>query len=473
MEHIFFTTVIILSAGFNFIFSVYAKRYIDPLEYGIYSTCLILQMYMTYLQLGSMNAFNRDYPQLVGAKNHKKAREYRNTTFTFLLIIFGLAVAITVSILLILQATNANIDIRYSLGYLFTALLTALSIIESFGNYRARIDDSFTYSALVLLAKLFSLAIGIVLIRKIGYYALYLTPITSSLIGIVMFYRRGYSDLKLRVNWQLLKLLLLSGMPLLISNLIWTVVNTIDKFLILGVLDTEALGFYTLAQSAFSIIVLIPNALSQIFYVRMGREYGAGGSVQVLNKVANKFTSILAIISSFIAIGVFFLIPPFVELLIPAYKNGILSAQILVIGLAIYAPTMVNGNILTILKKNAALLRSSIYLCMFNVAFSMSFLFILKKDISSIAYGTATSYVLRSLIIVYQIKKYARGDLWLLFKSSILMVVATVLPAIALYNLIPDRIIGLMAALVLSAVIYAFAYRKELITSIKKGDTII
>ncbi|NLN49465.1 MAG: oligosaccharide flippase family protein, partial [Clostridiales bacterium] len=395
-EYTFFTVATMLSAGVHFIFSIYAKRSIEPLEYGIYSTCVILQTYMTYFQLGSMNAFNRDYPQLIGAKDYNKAKAYRETTLTLLLIMFGLAVIITFFITFVWKLTTPDVDIRYSLGYFLCAIIAALSVIESFGNSRTRIDGNFIYNAIVLIVQLFSVPIGILLIQYFGYYALYFTTIISLLIGIAMFYKRGYSDVKLQIDRKLLKELILTGMPLLINGLVWTVVNTIDKFVILGFLETEALGVYGIAQNAFSFIVLIPNALSNIFYVRMGREYGATGEVQQLNKVANNFTSILAVFTSFIAIGAFFLIPPFVRLVVPKYVDGIASAQILVVALAIYAPTLINGNILTILKKNAVILRLSVYLCIFNILFSILFILFISKDISSVAYGTAVAYILYS-----------------------------------------------------------------------------
>jgi len=461
-EYLFFTLTTMISAGVHFAFSVYSKRIIPPFEYGIYSTCVILQTYMTYLQLGSMNAFNRDYPQLIGAKEHEKAEEYRNTIFSFLVLVFGVAIAIIAIITFCGLMINKDLDRKYSYGYLLSSAITALSVIESFGNSRSRIDGNFLYIGKVALLELLSVVVGIALLKYLGYYTLYLTTIVSMLIGIALYYQKCFSDIKLRVDKILLRHILISGLPLLINSLVWTLVNTVDKFVILGFIGTEALGVYGIAQNAFSFIVLIPIALSQIFYVKMGREYGANGNIQTLNEVSLRFTSVLAVISSFVAIGALFLIPPFVELILPKYQNGILSAQILIVGLAIYAPTLVNGNILTILKRNAALLRSSIYLCVFDAAFSTLFLFVFGKDISSVAYGTAVSYILRSVILVYQIKKYCSGNAKKLIMSSIVPVCISLFPSILIYVSIPNRLVGLILALLIASLTYIIMYRKEL-----------
>ena len=298
-EHFFFVGATVISAGVHFLYSVFVKAHIEPLEYGIYSTCLLLQTYMTYAQLGSLNAFNRDYPQLVGAGEKEKAKKYRNTTFTFLLVAFGTA---TILISLAVLVIGRGRDSRYTFGLVLCAVITTVTIFENYLASRVRIDGDFKYTSFVVLAELVSVGIGFVLISKIGYYGLYIVTIGSMLMGIGLYYKKGISDLTLSIDKTLLKTIILSGIPLLVNNLIWTVVNSIDKFVILGFINTEALGVYSIAQMAFSYMVLIPNAMSQLFYVRLGKVYGATKSVDELNDKAMKYTLILAVVVSFIVI---------------------------------------------------------------------------------------------------------------------------------------------------------------------------
>ena len=58
----------VIASAISFLFSVISRRYLSPLEYGTYSTCLLLQTYISYGQLGVLNSYNRDYPQLIGAE---------------------------------------------------------------------------------------------------------------------------------------------------------------------------------------------------------------------------------------------------------------------------------------------------------------------------------------------------------------------------------------------------------------------
>lgn len=465
-EHILFVGATILSAGIHFIYSIYVKAYIEPLEYGIYSTCLLLQTYFVYLQLGALNAFNRDYPQLIGAGKEKEAKDYRNTVFSFLLSIYIFAFCL-IAIFVIVIGREKSLDPRLYIGLILTALLTVVTIFENYGNYRCRIDHGFKYSSIVSVLELLSIPIGLILIPRIGYFGIYITSILAMVIGLICYFKPSFKDFKFTINISLLKIILISGTPLLINGLIWTVVNSIDKFVILGFINTEALGVYGIAQNAFSYMVLIPSAMSQLFYVKMGKEYGASGRMERLANVSLKFSSILAAVTSLIALVAYFFLPILVNKVMPRYNNGILSAQILILGLSIYAATLINGNILTILKQNGALLINSICMCVFNALCSVGYVLIIGAKIESVALGTATSYIFCAFIIIFQVHRYAKCKISQLINASVIPVCIAILPGVITYNCISNKIIGFIVAIIFAAIFYGVFYRKQIVSVIK------
>ena len=139
------------------------------------------------------------------------------------------------------------------------------------------------------------------------------------------------------------------------------------------------------------------------------------------------------------------------------------------LGLAIYAPTMVNSNILTILKKNSALLRSSIYLCVFNLVLSFSFVLIFGARIENVALGTAVSYLLRTIILVIQIKKYADVKPIRMVKASILPVLAILVPGVLLYFVVDQLYLGFIFSMAIAALVFVVLYWKK-IKAVIKGD---
>lgn len=467
-EHAAYVGAMVFSAFAHFIYSVYVKQRIEPLDYGIYSTCLLLKTYLTYIQLGVMNAFNRDYPQLLGAGDTTKAKEYRNTAFTYLLSVFLIA-QLLITAAFFVFGNAGYLEPKYAYGFILAGLVTFVTIIENFGANRVRIDGGFNYTSLVTTLETISVGVGLFLVKYIGYYALYCTTILNMLIGIGLYFRRGYKDLKFSVDFKLLKVIMVSGIPLLINNLIWTVVNSIDKIVILSRINTVALGVYSVAQMAFTYVVLIPNAMSQLFYIKMGKVYGATNNVSALTAISEKYTRILAVVVSPIVLCAFYFIDPMVSWIMPNYSGGTRSAQILMLGLAIYAPTMVNSNILTILKKNSALLRSSIYLCVFNLVLSFSFVLIFGARIENVALGTAVSYLLRTIILVIQIKKYADVKPIRMVKASILPVLAILVPGVLLYFVVDQLYLGFIFSMAIAALVFVVLYWKK-IKAVIKGD---
>lgn len=464
-EHFYYVGATIISAAIRFLYSIFIKAHIGPLEYGIYSTCLLLQTYITYAQLGSLNAFNRDYPQLIGAGDKNLAKSYRNTTFTFLLIMFGIA---TLVISVFLMVIKEKTDTRYIYGMILCAFIAGITVIENFLASRVRIDGGFVYTSFVIIAESSSIVAGFLLIQKIGYYALYFVTISSMLIGVCLYYKQGISDLAISIDKMLLRTIIFSGIPLLINNLIWTVIDSIDKFIILAFISTEELGLYSIAQMTFSYMVLIPNAMSQLFYVRMGKVYGATNNTDELNQSATKYTLILAVVISFIVICAYFMMESLVIWIMPKYTDGVRAAQILMLGLAIYAPTMVNSNILTILKKNAAILRGSIYLCILNMACSVWLVLWRGPTIENVALGTATSYLIRTIILVYQLKQNAGTNAMKTLWSSVVPVLIIAGPSIAIYPIFVNKFAGFAIAISIALCMVWLVYRKN-IEAVWKG----
>ena len=364
---------------------------------------------------------------------------------------------------------TAGLDMKYVIGFILSGLLTVVTMIENFCSYRARIDFGFTFVSRIVLLELISVIAGVFMIRIWGLYAIFLTSILAMLIGIIFYFRKNILDLELSMDRKLLKSVLISGLPLLVNGLIWTVVNSIDKFAILGFIDTEALGVYGIAQNAFNYMILIPTALSQLFYAKMGKSFGANKDIDELNETSAKYTLYVAIITAFVALLAFFFLPILVENLLPKYINGVMASQILIIGLSFYAPTLMNMNILTILKKNSAIIRNSLMVCLFNAVFSTLYILLFGRYIECVAAGTVTAYLLRAIITTIQIKKYSNGSLRLMFRNSVLPIVFTLLPAVLFYLLIDNKLIGFGISLVVFLVVNSLLYRRE-IKGIMRND---
>ena len=240
---------------------------------------------------------------------------------------------------------------------------------------------------------------------------------------------------------------------------------SVDKFVILFFMDTEALGVYTVPQMGFNTIVLIPQTISQIFYYKASGIYGKTNSEKVLTEVCGHYSKIISICTAASVVCAFYGLPIFVKLFMPKYASGIKPAQILIIGVALYGATLLYGNIFSILKWNSELITTSIILCMFNAVFSVSFVLINGRFIENVAVGTAISYALYGMILLRIISKKLHVEMKSMMRFSFLPLLITVVPSLILYVIIPNIYISLTLSLALVTVTFLLIWRNKILKS--------
>lgn len=438
----FLTAVTVLAALINFIYSLISKRYVDPTDLGIFSTCMIIEPYLTYLQLGSMHAYNRDLPQLLGAKKMQEAQNLKNSVFTFLLVVYGTVLIIGTLFFIVIypHIFAKELSAQHTVGYVTTIFVTVIAIFYSFGMNTARIYNRFNFSAIVeFVGAIVAVGVGlasIILLRRNGleYYGLYVRSVLMYAVPLIL-YMGSFKGIRLRFDFKLIKSVVVSGLPLLVNSFIWTIVTSIDKFVILYFLDETMLGHYTVALLGFSTLALIPQTISNAYCMKMNELYGATGSTEKIIEYAKQSTLINSVITCFTSICAFYLLPIFIQTVMPNYTEGTEAAQIIIIGVAIYSSTFSFGHLFTILKKNAQLIVNSILLCIFNAVFSTVLVLVFGANINNVAIGTALSYALYSILLIVRLRQMFGSNLKSMLRNSWLAVLCAIVPCLGFYGL--------------------------------------
>jgi len=464
----FLTIGTVLGSIITFFYSVYSKKLTNPREYGIFTATSIILTYMNYFQLGTMNAYNRDYPQLVGAGRHDEAKSIKDATLSYLLVVYGVVIAVSeLAIWIVCSVKKVQPINQYA--YMIIVLESIFVILNSFALTSAKLEGKFNFAALAyILQTLIAVGAGLLLISRFGYLGLYAQSFLSAMIGILLCYRYCFKDFRFNWNRRLIGDLLLSGIPLLVNNLIWTVVGSIDKFVILGFMDTTRLGYYSIATMAFSTMVLIPQTMSNVFYIKINKEYGKNSDKKRLVETSQKYTWLSSICTGLICLVAYYLLPIFVKVVMPNYDNGVYAAQITIIGIAIYSSTMLFGNIFTILRENKALILNSISLCIIGLVLSVSFVLVFGKRIEMVAFGTTISYLLYSVMLVAKLRKITGLSIFSFFYYSWLPVICAVIPCL-IADLFPISILaklGLSLVACVAAIVILF--KKNIVGELKR-----
>ncbi len=462
-DFILVTISTVACSAMSFVFNVYSKSIVPTKPLGIYSTCLLAMTYMNYAQFGVLNAYNRDYPQALGRKDYDHAAKLKNTAMTFMLMVYALIFVVFEIWVAIYYHGQIGVDTYqtyYAFGYALCPILILLKSFDDMSNTTVRMNKLYNKSAVIgFVRTVLALGIGVVALRLWGYYGLYAMTFASALLGIIMFHSDSLKGTRLDFDFSYMKVMIVGGLPLLVNSLIWTLVQSVDKFVILGFLSTEALGVYSVPLMGFTTMVLIPQTISQVFYIKISRLYGAHGDERELLERASFFTSITAVISGAACVMVFYIMPIFVQFFMPMYTDGNAATQILIIGVAIYSTTMIFGNIFSVLKLNKSLIANSVALCIFNVIFSTALVLFVQRSINMVAIGTGISYALYSLLLVIKLSKKFNYSLAKLLASSWLPLLAIVVPGVLYYMLISNIYIAAVLALFTMAIVCGTIYR--------------
>lgn len=466
MDFITVTVSTVFSSFVSFLYTIFARRFIPPYEYGIYSTCLLLQTYVAYVQCGVHNAYNRDYPQIIGTGNIDKAIKLKNTAFTFVVGVYILS-SIIIGVVLGIIFICDKLSSEYFLGYLIVLVVLILNTISDFGMNTMRMNGGYNYTALVTVIKtMVGCTVGLIFIYNFGYYGLFLLPVISALVAISLYYKRVYKGIYFTIERNILRNSMITGLPLMIGSLIWTAVASVDKFVILGFMNTEALGVYSVAQLGFSLMVLIPQSISQVFYIKISTAYGKSGNKSELIYLCNRYTLINVVCTGAVCVIGYYMLPVFVRIVMPNYVDGIGAAQIMLVGICIYGSTMLYGNIFSVLRMNKDLLWTSWILCAFNVVFSIGLVLIVGKHIDNVALGTSASYAAYSVVIIFTLSHKFGIKSMNFVKTTWIPLAIMLIPSIAFYYLIDKIYISLVYALVYISLVTIVYWRKTKIDTI-------
>lgn len=466
LDFFLITASTVICALISFIYSVYVRKYVKPLDYGIFVVCNLLLTYLNYIQLGTLNSYNRDYTQLLGAKQIDQAEKLKSTTFTFLITSYMLTgICIIIVILCIYKGEVYN---YYAFGFIASSATAILNVLENFATSTVRMDGKFNYSATIGILKTFvAVIVGLFFVKKFGYYGLYTMPLIASGAAIMLYFNNSIRKTCFSIDKKILRQSIKTGVPLLINNLVWTVMTSVDKFVILYFMTTSDLGNYSVALLGFSTIVLIPQSISQVFYYKMSIVYGESKSIPKLIDMASEYTKVVSLFSSIAAIVGFYMLPIFINIFMPNYNEGTQAAQILIIGVALYSTTMLFSNIFSVLKLNRLLLELTFILCIFNVILSTSFCIIFGKNIENVAIGTSFSYALYSFVLIIIIAKQFSGSIKSMLEYSWLPVICSVVPCVFASLIIKSDYIAFIVTIGLSTLCFIFLYSNELRAKLK------
>lgn len=341
------TQIITLAAA------ILTRRFLGPVQTGVWALLQILLVYAAYSTLGVTQSAYREIPFYRGKGDLQKAEEIKNLVHTFSFLMSSIVAAGCVIYALFMKAKLPP-EVFY--GFLF---MPVLIMLQRASDLRITLLRGYKLFALAAKQMVFSALANALLVVLLSYkfkvYGFMLAMCLSFLFTI--FYIQAHHAFHFKWHFDLGKIggLIQYGFPLVIVSVLSSLFITIDKLMIAKIIGIEQLGFYSVALLAYTYLNSLPNSIGIVLIPNFHQKFGETESAASLSSYLEKASGFFEVVMPLLIGTGWFLIPYFAQLLLPDFKGSIPPMKYLITSVFWIALTGPYSHFLVVIRKQLSL----------------------------------------------------------------------------------------------------------------------
>jgi O-antigen/teichoic acid export membrane protein len=376
--------------------------YLGPYFLGIYGYLMLYQQYLSYSSLGFNYSVNSELA-ILDEKSEKEKRKITNSAFTG---VFIIAVFISIVSLIAYQFKLSLFPIKESYRYIF--LLAPLAILINFQQifvniFRIQkslnpiiIGESFLSVGLLIIVFFFK---GLILIKAVFYCWI-------ALLTVILFIYKLLYKAKISYDTSRIKLLLKSGLPLLIYVFSYYLMNLMVRTLIGAFYPTEIMGYFSFANNITTAIMLGLDTITWlIFPAIIAKLSDSSLEKEDLQKYLILFTNKLSILVLMITVASILFLPVLFYIL-PKYRPIQFSLVVLLINQIVFNSGFAFISLCIARKMHIKIAIISLTSVLVGTAFSLFFCYNHFSYIWLVVSNIIASMFFLNVLIYYVAKKF-------------------------------------------------------------------
>ena len=302
-------------------------RFLSLTDLGIITLVGAIMGLFTMLQIGLLNGGYRIY-----SEEHSDKSDVNDIIYTY----FGIVEFFVIIILFILFATQ-NIDL---IEFVFALIASFFGVLLVLNNWVRNILIASKKVNEVNRLNLISTVASFLLLFTVPIWGLYgalLVTFSIELIffSLAIFRNRHLLPTKVNLNLKQYRWILSFGFLPFISGVIITYNMQIETWSIAHFLSTEALGVFYLPKLYISLFLLIPTAVSQLFFPDAIKYYRDKNLCKFMS-LLKKYFAVNITVSVFLLVISYFFMEPVISFAVPNHVVGIPYVWLILPGLIIY-----------------------------------------------------------------------------------------------------------------------------------------
>jgi O-antigen/teichoic acid export membrane protein len=315
-------------------------KWITPEELGLWQSVRIAQVYAFILLAGVNNGLGRELPFFLGKGNDSFAQRLAATALFCATLANGVVLLCGIGCAIAFARKGTHLVC----AILAVTILIILAFYQQIFTVTFRSKDSFKTLTKIQFAEAGLALVTVPLVYYFRYNGMLArTVVMSGIVGLLLFVFRPM-QVKMRMDWQALKLLLKTGLPIFGLDYMKNSCGTLDRVVLLRIGGVRDVGMYALAGVALQTLGTLPSSLASYIYPRMTYKYGQNGDTRALWKFGFRFVLLAVAFAGLAAACAWLILPYFVTVFVPKYLAGLRAAQIvLVAGIFEGATIIVNA----------------------------------------------------------------------------------------------------------------------------------
>ncbi len=326
-DFIYLSSARLISLAVNFVRSLFIPRLLGPEPYGAWKTLGIFQSYMQFSDLGAAAALKREIPLHASRGDEAALARARDVAFFVnnAVVLLAGAAALGASFLLESPAYGRALRLFILLIYArqINAFLEKLLFWRKDFSYASRLalTLSLVESALAIGGTILYGLDGLIL----GTFAAYSAVVLLQLRRIG--FRIGFA-----FGWKAWTELVKIGFPSHVNGLLYNILTSIDRVLILPVLGLAGLGLYGLAMTINDYLFQLSYAFGNVLSPRLVERWGERESIEDLRPIVEMPTLAIAVAAPALLGAVYFSAAPAIEIVLPEFREAAVPLRILLLG---------------------------------------------------------------------------------------------------------------------------------------------
>lgn len=433
-------------------------KLLDPSLFGIWKGLLIITDFSRVGHLGAVSALTREVPFHIGRGDHESLERVKNTAFSA-----SVFSAIVVSTGILAASFFVSSPLTAFCLRWFAALVVLQQVSLFCETYLSGRKEFDFLSRIHVFRSVLMAVVSIGLAWIYGLSGLVWGTVLSAAIILILFLWKLKFAVRLEFPWKTVVHLVKIGFPLLATGILYSILNSIDKIMVIRWLGVTEMGYYSLGLTIIGFVFQLAYTLGQVLSPRLIERYSRNEDMNDVKDYVFKPLLGLGVAIPAVLACCYFASGWIYTIYLPKYLPGLTSLRILLVG--IYFGTLWVGLVAFFLSIGKQVKIIPIYIAAITMNACLNYMFIRTgRGIEGVAVGTTVANCFFSIAMIgyavshfhSRISQYLRffGRLFTPFGYAIASLILVEIAARSILDN-PDGLIGIAARSIGFILLYA------------------